>query len=126
MAVSDALMVKVGDQQFAISLAQIDRIVRIGPSALESYFNSKADTFKIDNENYQVYVIYLNLCANQPVPRLSSVSHSLPVLLIKGNSGQTIALLVDQLIGSRAQIVVKPIGQQFSNIGSNCRCYDLR
>ena len=40
------------------------------------------------------------------------------MLLIKGNSGQTIALLVDQLIGSRAQIVVKPIGQQFSNVGA--------
>ena len=117
VAVSDALMVKVGDQQFAISLAQIDRIVRIGPSALESYFNSKADTFKIDNENYKLR--YLSeFVSNQPVPRLSSVSHSLPVLLIKGNSGQTIALLVDQLIGSRAQIVVKPIGQQFSNIGA--------
>ena len=117
VAVSDALMVKVGDQQFAISLAQIDRIVRISPSALESYFNSKADTFKIDNENYKLR--YLSeFVSNQPVPRLSNVSHSLPVLLIKGNSGQTIALLVDQLIGSRAQIVVKPIGQQFSSIGA--------
>ncbi len=56
--------------------------------------------------------------ANQPLPRLSHVGHSLPVLLIKGSTGQTIALLVDQLIGSRGQIVVKPIGQQFSSIGA--------
>ncbi len=39
-------------------------------------------------------------------------------LLIKGNSGQTIALLVDQLVGSRSQIVVKPIGQQFTSVGA--------
>ena len=52
------------------------------------------------------------------MPRLNAVGHSLPVLLVKGNMGQTIALLVDQLIGSRAQIVVKPIGQQFASIGA--------
>ncbi|WP_166167651.1 Hpt domain-containing protein [Acinetobacter sp. SA01] len=117
VAVSDALMVKSGDQQFAISLAQIDRIVRIAPSALEKYFNSKEDFFKIDNTSYKLR--YLSeFVSNQPLPRLSNVAHSLPVLLIKGNSGQTIALLVDQLIGSRAQIVVKPIGQQFSSVGA--------
>ena len=116
VAVSDALMVKAGDQQFAISLAQIDRIVRIAPSTLEEYFNSKDDLFKIDNTNYKLR--YLSeFVSNQPLPRLSNIAHSLPVLLIKGNSGQTIALLVDQLIGSRAQIVVKPIGQQFSSVG---------
>ena len=116
VAVSDALMVKVGDQQYAISLAQIDRIVRIAPTTLESYFNSKDDYFKIDGANYKLR--YLSeFVGNQPIPRLNNVGHSLPVLLIKGNSGQTIALLVDQLVGSRAQIVVKPIGQQFANVG---------
>ena len=117
VAVSDALMVKSGDQQFAIPLAQIERIVRIAPTALESYFNSKDDYFQIDNESYKLR--YLSeFVSNQPLPRLGSIAHSLPVLLIKENSGQTIALLVDQLIGSRAQIVVKPIGQQFAAIGA--------
>ena len=116
VSVSDALMVKAGDQQFAVSLAQIDRIVRIAPSTLEDYFASKADIFRIDNTSYKLR--YLSeFVSNQPIPRLTNVAHSLPVLLIKGNGGQTIALLVDQLVGSRSQIVVKPIGQQFSNVG---------
>ncbi|MFV5492207.1 Hpt domain-containing protein [Acinetobacter sp. ASP199] len=116
VAVSDALMVKAGDQQFAVSLAQIDRIVRIAPATLETYFNSKDDYFKIDGVNYKLR--YLSeFVSNQPIPRLNNVAHSLPVLLIKGNGGQSIALLVDQLVGSRAQIVVKPIGQQFANVG---------
>ena len=117
VAVSDALMVKVGDQQFAVPLAQIDRIVRIAPTTLESYFNSNEDFFQIDHQNYKLR--YLSeFVGNQPLPRLSHVGHSLPVLLIKGSTGQSIALLVDQLIGSRGQIVVKPIGQQFSSIGA--------
>ena len=117
VAVSDALMVKAGDQQYAIPLAQIDRIVRIAPTALDNYFHSKDDQFKIDGVNYKLR--YLSeFLSNQAIPRLSNIGHSLPVLLIKGNSGQTIALLVDQLIGSRAQIVVKPVGQQFASIGA--------
>jgi len=116
VAVSDALMVKAGDQQFAFPLAQIDRIVRISPAALEQYFESKEDYFKIDQERYRLR--YLSeFVAGQPIPRLHGVVHSLPVLLVKGAQGQTTALLVDQLIGSRGQIVVKPIGQQFSSIG---------
>ncbi|UTO20181.1 Hpt domain-containing protein [Acinetobacter sp. Z1] len=116
VAVSDALMVKAGDQQFAFPLAQIDRIVRISPAALEEYFESKEDYFKIDQERYRLR--YLSeFVAGQPIPRLHGVVHSLPVLLVKGAQGQTTALLVDQLIGSRGQIVVKPIGQQFSSIG---------
>ncbi|TCB82272.1 Hpt domain-containing protein [Acinetobacter sp. ANC 4173] len=117
VAVSDALMVKSGDQQFALPLAHIERIVRISPATLETYFNSKEDYFKIDNQSYKLRYIS-EFVSNQPLPRLSNIAHSLPVLLIKGNSGQTIALLVDQLIGSRAQIVVKPIGQQFAAIGA--------
>lgn len=117
VAVSDALMVKAGDQQFALPLAQIERIVRISPAALEEYFQSKDDFFTIDQTSYKLR--YLSeFVGNHSTPRLGGVMHSLPVLLIKGSAGQTIALLVDQLIGSRAQIVVKPIGQQFDSIGA--------
>ncbi|MCU7698534.1 Hpt domain-containing protein [Acinetobacter sp. AYS6] len=117
VAVSDALMVKVADQQFAIPLAQIDRIVRVSPTSLEQYFGSTQEFFDFENKRYPLR--YLSeFVGNQPIPRLSGMMYSLPVLMIKANNGQTIALLVDQLIGSRAQIVVKPIGQQFSSIGA--------
>jgi len=117
VAVSDALMVKVADQQFAIPLAQIERIIRVSPAALEQYFESPQESFEYENKRYPLR--YLSeFVGNQPIPRLSGVMYSLPVLMIKANNGQTVALLVDQLIGSRAQIVVKPIGQQFSSIGA--------
>ncbi|AWL29726.1 response regulator [Acinetobacter defluvii] len=117
VAVSDALMVKVGDQQFAVPLSQIDRIVRIAPSTLEEYFNSQKQDFVIDQQPYNLR--YLSeFVAHQAMPRFSGIAHSLPVLLIKNNTGKNTALLVDQLIGSRSQIVVKPIGKQFTSIGA--------
>lgn len=117
VAVSDALMVKVGDQQFAVPLSQIDRIVRISPAALEEYFETQNDYFDIDFQSYKLR--YLGeFTSNQVTPRLHGLAHSLPVLLIKGSLGQSIAILVDQLIGSRSQIVVKPIGKQFATINA--------
>ena len=117
VAISDALMVKIGDQQFAFPLAQIERIVRISPVALEQYFDSEDDFFEIDQQFYKLR--YLGeFIAGQPIPRLQNIAHSLPVLLIKSGSGQVTALLVDQLIGSRAQIVVKNIGHHFSKVGA--------
>lgn len=117
VAVSDALMVKAGDQQFAVPLSQIDRIVRIAPSTLEEYFNSQKQDFVIDQQPYNLR--YLSeFVAHQAMPRFSGIAHSLPVLLIKNNTGKNTALLVDQLIGSRSQIVVKPIGKQFTSIGA--------
>ncbi|WP_111859943.1 Hpt domain-containing protein [Acinetobacter sp. CFCC 10889] len=117
VAVSDALMVKVGDQQFAVPLSQIDRIVRIAPSTLEEYFHSKKQDFVIDQQPYNLRYL-AEFVAHQPIPRFTGIAHSLPVLLIKNNSGKNTALLVDQLIGSRSQIVVKPIGKQFMSIGA--------
>ena len=117
VAVSDALMVKVGDQQFAVPLSQIERIVRISPAALEGFFESKEEFFGIDNQSYKLRYL-AEFVSNQPAPRLQGLGHSLPVLLIKGSMGQSIALLVDQLVGSRSQIVVKAVGQQFSSIGA--------
>ncbi|WP_445115166.1 Hpt domain-containing protein [Acinetobacter sp. WZC-1] len=116
VAVSDALMVRVGDQQFAVPLSHIDRIVRISPAALEEFFNSREEYFEIDHQSHKLRYL-AEFTAHQPLPRLQGIAHSLPVLLIKGSMGQATALLVDQLIGSRSQIVMKPIGQQFAGIG---------
>lgn len=114
VAVSDALMVKVADQQFAIPLSQIERIVRIEPVALTEFFASRKDYFDIDSLRCKLR--HLAEFVGQATPEFSQVHHSVPVLLIKGNMGKTTALVVDQLIGSRSQIVMKPIGEQFAQI----------
>lgn len=117
VAVNDALMVRVADQQFAVPLAQIERIVRIAPAELKAYFDSSANDFEMDHQHYRLR--YLGeFIANQPVPKLLETHYSLPVLMIKNNQQQATALLVDQLVGSRSQIMAKPLGQQFSHIDS--------
>jgi chemosensory pili system protein ChpA (sensor histidine kinase/response regulator) len=114
VAVTDALMVRVADRQFAIPLSQIDRIVRVSPVALEQYYQSHDENFNLNGQNYRLR--YLGeFIQGLKAPNLQSQSMSLPVLLVKG-MGQSTAIQVDQLVGSRAEIVVKPVGQQLTSI----------
>lgn len=108
-------MVKVNDQQFALPLGKIERIVRLSPLILEQYFNSQTDRFEFENRAYKLR--YLGEFVDDIlVPDWSKASSEWPVLLINAHTGQQVALLVDQVVGSRGQIVVKPIGQQFTQI----------
>jgi chemotaxis protein histidine kinase CheA/ActR/RegA family two-component response regulator len=115
VSVSDALMVKVGDQQFALPLAQIERIVRVSPSALRAYYASHSEDFILDGQSYRLR--YLGeFIYGQRQPELLAQADSVPVIIYQV-AGRAVALQVDQLIGSRVQIVVKPIGLQLSTVG---------
>lgn len=114
VAVTDALMVRVADRQFAIPLAHIERIVRVSPVALEQYYQSNDENFGIDGQNYRLR--YLGeFTQGIKTPQLQTQGMSLPVLLVK-SMGKSTAIQVDQLVGSRAEVVVKPAGQQLASI----------
>ena len=114
VAITDALMVRVADRQFAIPLAHIERIVRVSPVALDQYYQSYQENFDIDGQDYRLR--YLGeFTQGIKAPNLQSQSMSLPVLLVK-SMGKSTAIQVDQLVGSRSEIVVKPAGQQLTSI----------
>ena len=114
VAVTDALMVRVADRQFAIPLAHIERIVRVSPVALEQHYQSNNENFAIDGQNYRLR--YLGeFTQGIKTPQLQTQGMSLPVLLVK-SMGKSTAIQVDQLVGSRAEVVVKPAGQQLASI----------
>lgn len=115
VAVSDALMVRVGDQQFALPLANIERIVRVSPVALSEYYASRAEEFELDQSSYRLRYVG-EFITGQAKPVLSNMGSSIPVIIVS-SGGRSVALQVDQLVGSRAQIVIKPIGKQLSSVG---------
>jgi chemosensory pili system protein ChpA (sensor histidine kinase/response regulator) len=116
MAVTDALRVRVGDRTFAVSLSQIERIVRIKTSDLETFYQSNNETYHIDGLEYRLRYL-AELIGGSHTPILYGQNVPLPLLLIK-YEGQRFAVQVDQLIGSREEIVIKPAGLQLVNVGS--------
>ncbi|MCB1673078.1 MAG: response regulator, partial [Pseudomonadales bacterium] len=113
VAVSRALMVRIGEDVYAIPLSQIEGIVRANPYELETYYAPNGPAFEYANTTYKLH--YLGeFVHGVRVPSLFGQTLPLPIMLIRG-ADQRFAIQVDQLIGSR-EIVVKSVGAQLASV----------
>ena len=116
VAVSDALMVRAGDKYFAVPLVQIERVMRVNVDAIANFYTTNADTINIDGQAYRLRYLNQILYGSDPVDALAHQSSSVPVIIIRTDLGQRMALQVDMIAGSRIEVVVKPLGRQLSHI----------
>ncbi|GAA0317091.1 Hpt domain-containing protein [Psychrobacter aestuarii] len=116
VAVSDALIVRAADRYYAIPLVHIERVVRIEPEHLYDYYRSERATMRIENNDYRVRYLNEILTGSKLNELAVNTSSSLPVIIIKNRAGQNLALQVDQIAGSRIEVVVKPLGRQLSHL----------
>ncbi|MFP1681815.1 Hpt domain-containing protein [Alloalcanivorax sp. C16-1] len=117
LAMNRALMVRVGDDAYAIPLNQIEGIVRISPYELSDHLGQDSDGAG-DGYHYAGQRYDLNYLGrfvhDVAAPNLESQSQPLPVLLIR-SADHSVALVVDSLIGSR-EVVVKSVGPQLASV----------
>ena len=116
VAVSDALMVRAGDKYFAVPLVQIERVMRVNIEAIANFYTTNADSINIDGQAYRLRYLNQILYGSDPVDALAHQSSSVPVIIIRTDLGQRMALQVDMIAGSRIEVVVKPLGRQLSHI----------
>ncbi|WP_201616291.1 Hpt domain-containing protein [Psychrobacter urativorans] len=116
VAVSDALVVRAADSYYAIPLVQIERVVRVNPEKLYDYYQSGQATMRIEEADYRVRYLNDILTGNKLNELIVSTNTSLPVIIVKNRAGQSLALQVDQIAGSRIEVVVKPLGKQLSHL----------
>jgi chemosensory pili system protein ChpA (sensor histidine kinase/response regulator) len=113
VSVNRALMVRVGEDTFAIPLTSIEGLVRVSPYELESYYEDPTARFEYVGRQYEVRylgaMLRTKMHANVETSTLPE-----PVILVR-SAEHTVALHVDQLIGSR-EIVVKALGPQFAAV----------
>jgi chemosensory pili system protein ChpA (sensor histidine kinase/response regulator) len=114
VAMTDALMVRVGDRNFAVPLAQIERIVRVSPDELNTIYKTNNERFEYQGQAYRLRYLGEFITGTR-MPNLQDQAQSLPLLLVRQGE-QHLALQVDQLVGSRSEIVVKPVGQQLAGV----------
>ncbi|HWR95100.1 MAG TPA: hybrid sensor histidine kinase/response regulator [Arenimonas sp.] len=111
LAVTKAVFVKIGESQFAIPIASVDGVGRIGREELEDKMQLESPEFGYAGNKHKIYDLG-NLLELPAAKALGSMQ--VPMLLSK--SGQDrIAICVDQVLGSQ-EIVVKPVGPQVTSI----------
>lgn len=112
LSVSHALMIQVGDEVYAISLASVERILRISHEELEQVYASEQHTYRVAEEDCQF--LHLGSMLNASHSQLPGPGKMAAALLVR-SGGQRIVIHVDGLIGSR-EIVVKSVGVQISTV----------
>ncbi|MBL7251156.1 Hpt domain-containing protein [Alloalcanivorax marinus] len=117
LAMNRALMVRVGEDAYAIPLSQIEGIVRVSPYELSDYLEHSGDgeapAYHYAGQAYDLN--YLGRFVHDTrAPNLENQTQPLPVLLIR-SADHSVALVVDTLIGSR-EVVVKSVGPQLASV----------
>jgi len=112
LAISHALVVRTGDELYALPLPTVEGVVRLPRSEVEAHLRSESASFIHGGQKYRVQPLaaYVGM---EPSP-LPEQNVTIPLVLVRAGEHST-ALLADELIGSR-EIVVKPVGPQISGI----------
>ncbi len=112
LAISEALLVAVGDEIFVVPHGSMDGISRIAKDELEACYRGEQEAFEFDGKDYRVR--YLGDLLGLGPRQLPETARWLPILLVRSGEHR-VALQVDRLLGNR-EVVVKSIGTQLSGI----------
>ncbi len=110
LAVTNAIMVKIGDTLFAVPLTAIEGVVRM---RREDFLRqaTAGETYSYTDQDYQM----LELSALLGMPRSAQDGAAMVPVLMTQVGDQRAAVLVDAVVGSR-EIVVKSVGPQISSV----------
>ena len=112
LAISDALLVELGDEIYAVPHISIEGVVRVSRTELLNSYDGRSAFFNYADHDYRVR--YLGALLGIGQLNLSEQRKWYPLLLVRAGDHR-IALQVDGLLGNR-QIVVKSVGPQISTV----------
>jgi chemosensory pili system protein ChpA (sensor histidine kinase/response regulator) len=112
LAISHALVVRTGDEYYALPLPTVEGVVRLTRDEVMTHLRADGSSFNHGGQKYrlQPLALYVGVEAT-PLPEQDV---TIPVVLVRAGEHST-GLVADELVGSR-EIVVKPVGPQISGI----------
>ncbi len=112
LAITQALIVRVGEETFALPLPTVEGIARIPRDELLERLTDDDPRFEYAGHSFRLQ--HLGLFVGGSPSRLPEEDTAVPVILVRAAEHST-ALITDELVGSR-EIVVKTLGPQISGI----------
>jgi chemosensory pili system protein ChpA (sensor histidine kinase/response regulator) len=112
LAITDALLVRVGEEIYAIPHGSISGVVRIRREEIQKCYTGVQESFDYGGKHYKVN--YLGRMMGTGQQEIHDGMRWLPLLLLQTGEHQ-VALQVDELLGSR-QVVVKTLGKQVGSV----------
>jgi chemosensory pili system protein ChpA (sensor histidine kinase/response regulator) len=111
LAVTQAILVRLGDATYAVPMSSVQGVVRITRDDLERRLALPNPTYTYAGDEFVIYE--LSQLLNIPATRIADETQ-LPLLMTR-TGDQRAAVRIDGVIGSR-EIVVKSVGPQISSV----------
>jgi chemosensory pili system protein ChpA (sensor histidine kinase/response regulator) len=112
LAISHALVVRTGDEFYALPLPTVEGVLRLSKAEVLAHLGKDASAFDYGGQKYRFQHLAA-FVALEPSP-LPEQDVTIPVVLVRAGEHST-GLVADELVGSR-EIVVKSVGPQISSI----------
>jgi len=112
LAITQALIVRVHDEFYALPVATVEGVARLQKSEIERHLHEEHPTFEYGGQAYRFQQLGVFLGSGPSV--LPETDVALPVILVRAGEHST-ALVTDELVGSR-EIVVKSVGPQVASV----------
>ena len=112
LAITQALIVRTGDELYALPLPSVEGVARVPRSEVQKHLAEDAPTFNYGGQVYRFQ--HLGAFIGGGPSALPEADVSVPLILIRAGEHST-ALVTDELVGSR-EMVVKSVGPQIASI----------
>jgi chemosensory pili system protein ChpA (sensor histidine kinase/response regulator) len=112
LAITQALIVRTGEEIYALPLPTVEGVARIPRRELENLLSQTEPSYQYGEETYKFR--HLGMYLGGQAAKLPEEEPHVPVILVRAGD-YSAALLVDEMLASR-EIVVKGVGPQLAGI----------
>ncbi len=112
LAITQSLVVRTGEEVYALPLPSVEGVARIPRGELENLLSQSEPSYQYGEETYKFR--HLGMYLGGQAAKLPKDEPFIPVILVRAGEFSA-ALLTDEMIASR-EIVVKTIGPQLASI----------
>jgi len=112
LSVGHAVIVRSGEEQYALPMPTIEGVVRVPRAELQQHLANPEPSYLYGGQRYRVQ--HLASFVGLDAGVLPEEEPTLPVVLVRAGESST-AVVADEMMGTR-EIVVKPVGPQIAGI----------
>ncbi len=112
LAITQALIVRTGEEVYALPLPSVEGVARVPRAELETLLSQSEPSFQYGERSYRFR--HLGLYLGGRAAKLPEGESFVPVILVRAGDSSA-ALLTDEMLTSR-EIVVKSVGPQLAGI----------
>ncbi|MDH3303912.1 MAG: Hpt domain-containing protein [Gammaproteobacteria bacterium] len=112
LAITQALIVRTGEEVYALPLPTVEGVARIPRAELENLLSQSEPSYLYGEQEYKFR--HLGMYLGGQAAKLPEEDTSVPVILVRAGD-YSAALLVDEMLASR-EVVVKAVGPQLAGI----------